>query len=288
MWLSEKALFLCARFLYRSPLCHTPTMKEAMADSDKFDSYRANESHHVLRIARRFGFSIQDKKLLDFGCGTGGMTRNYLDEGARQVIGIDIDDPSIARAQKQFSAPGLEFIVSGEDHIPLDDASVDAVISFDAFEHVTQPARMIAEIHRVLKPGGEAFLDAWTWYHPFAPHLFATMPVPWAHVIFSERTIMRTCRRVYDAPWYVPNAFDLDGNGQRKARYLQDEIPLTYVNKLLVRDFERILRASPFEYELHLIPFGSKYARWTRVFHRIPWLREFFVSEWCARLRRVR
>jgi len=68
-------------------------------------------------------------------------------------------------------------------------------------------------------------IGTWEWHRPFAPHLWSTMPVPWAHLIVSERTLLRACRRVYHAAWYVPTFHDFDVDGSRKHdRYTEDRI----------------------------------------------------------------
>src|SRR5262249_22952768 len=157
--------------------------------------------------------------------GDGAITPRYLGAGAARVIGVDIDEKGIARARERHSAGGAEFLPSAPDRIPLADGSVEVIVSYDVFEHIRQPAPVLAEFHRVLRDGGKVLIGTWGWYHPFAPHLFAAMPVPWAHVFFSERTVLRTCRRVYNAPWYVPTMHDLDECGGKRAdKYTEEEI----------------------------------------------------------------
>jgi hypothetical protein len=105
------------------------------------------------------------------------------------------------------------------------------------------------------------------------------MPVPWAHLFFSERTLLRTCRRVYHSPWYEPTLYDLDEHGRKRSdAYSADAISTQYLNKYLIRDFERVFRESGLEWRVYLEPFGSKWARWTRLFLRVPYLRELFAS----------
>ena len=122
-------------------------------------------------------------------------------------------------------------------------------------------------------------IGTWGWYHPFAPHLWAAMPVLWAHVFVSERTLLRACRRVYRSSWYVPIYHDFDSSDQRCAdRYTNESISPEYLNKYLVCDFERVFRESGLESQVLLEPFSSSYAAWTKPFLRIPFLREFFHS----------
>jgi SAM-dependent methyltransferase len=279
MWLSEKLLYTLARLLSRSEVCHSSEMKESLANADNYDRFRASRADLILRHAQRFGVEIRDRVVLDFGCGDGAITPAYLDAGAQEVVGLDIDAAAVARAQRRHGSDRVRFLVSGPGPCPLGPDSVDVAISYDVFEHVGDVPAALNELHRVVRPGGKVLIGTWGWYHPFAPHLFRAMPVPWAHVFFSERTLLRACRRVYDSPWYVPTMHDLDEAGKKRAdRFLEEEIPRSYVNKLLVRDFERIFAAGPFRAELFPMPFGSRYARWTRVFLRTPYVREFFTG----------
>jgi len=119
-------------------------------------------------------------------------------------------------------------------------------------------------------------IGTWSWRHPFAPHLWAVMPVPWAHLLVSERTLLKACRRVYHAPWYSPNRHDFDAAGRRLPdKYTETAISRDYLNHYLISDFEQAFRAAGFSCRTETIPFGSRYARWTRPFTRVPWLREF-------------
>src|SRR5262249_8494689 len=162
------------------------------------------------------------------------------------------------------------------DRIPLSDESVDVIICYDVFEHVAAPGRFLAECRRILRSGGAILIGTWGWYHPFAPHLWSTVAVPWAHVIFSEKTILRTARQVYWSDWYRPTMHDFDAEGRRIGdKYLAESIPESFLNKLLIRDYERVFAASGLDYVVHPRPFGSSYARWTKVFLHVPWIREF-------------
>jgi SAM-dependent methyltransferase len=287
MWLSEHILYRLAKRLYRTEACISSQMREAVEDKKKYDAFRSRKIPHIMEAAKRYGIPIKDKVVLDLGCSNGAITREYLTQGATRVIGIDVDQSAIDRARASFAVPQLSFHVSVNDQFPLPDASVDTIISNAVFEHVSRPRLVLDECYRILKPGGKMLLGTWGWYHPFAPHLFFTMPVPWAHVIFSERTILRTCRKVYQSSWYTPTMHDLDENGQKKPdQYGGDEISTDYLNKLLIRDFEKIFRASQFEYRLFPIPFSHPYARWTRIFLKVPGLREVITSFFWAVLQK--
>lgn len=275
---SESVLFGLAKLLYRTEVAHSTEMKQSLADWDNCHTYRASRIDPILEAAARHGVDIRGKDLLDLGSSDGSLARLYPERGAQRVIGVDVDADLVAQAKK-LERPGLSFAVCTTDEIPLPDECVDVIICYDVFEHVTQPAAVLRECRRVLRPGGQMLIGTWGWYHPYAPHLWTTMPVPWAHVFFSERTVMRTCRRVYNSPWYTPMACDVDEKGQKLPdKYTLEYIPEAYLNKLLIRDFERVFRESGLAYAVHPRPFSSKWARWTKVFLRVPWLREFVTA----------
>ena len=195
------------------------------------------------------------------------------------LVGVDIDGPAVRVAQEKYSSDRMEFHVSGVNNIPLSDNSVDTIFCYDVFEHVAEPTPILEECHRILRPGGQMLIGTWGWYHPYAPHLWSTMPVPWAHVLFSEKTMLRVCRRVYHSDWYVPNMHDFDENGQRKPdKFDYEEIPQDYLNKFLLKDFERVFRDCPLDYTMHQERFSSKWAGWTTPLLNVPLLREFFTA----------
>jgi SAM-dependent methyltransferase len=276
--LSEHILYWLAKRFYRTEYGQSNDMRVAFKTLDKNTSYREAQQSRVLAAALRYGVELADKVALDLGCNTGALTIQYLKAGARRVVGVDIDAAAVDAATARYGSSLVEFHVSGVTSLPLADQSIDLIICFDVFEHVSQPAAILAECKRVLRNGGQMLIGTWGWYHPFAPHLFATMPVPWAHVFFSESTVLRTCRRVFHSPWYVPNMYDLDVHGKKKDKYRQESISTDYLNKYLIRDFERVFRQSGLDWRVHLAPFESRFARWTRVFFGVPYLREFVAA----------
>lgn len=280
MWVSEQILFILAKMLYRTEIAHSTEMKNSLKCIDAYDTYRSkNEFNRIVKAAKSYGVEICGKSLIDLGCNDGAISVGYLDEGVSNVTGVDIDGSAIKRAQKLHTKPGLTFVISTLKKIPLEDECADVIISSDVFEHISHPVTILKELYRILKPGGQILIGTWGWYHPFAPHLWSTMPVPWAHVLFSEKTILHVCRRVYHSNWYVPNMHDFDSSGNRLPdKYTHEKISTDYLNKFLIRDFEKAFEESGFTYNTNLIPFGSRYARFTHFFLSNSWLREFFTS----------
>jgi len=279
MTLAESLLYALTKRLSQRNMGKSHKMTEALADENSYADYRAKCVDKVLDAARQYKVEWQDRDVLDLGCYDGAVSRGYLAAGARSVIGIDIDEPAVLSAQSTNTDDRIDFRVSGTKAFPVDDASIDTIFSYDVFEHVEHPAPILEECYRVLRPGGKLLIGTWGWYHPFAPHLWSTMPVPWAHVVFSEKTMLRTCRRVYESDWYVPNMHDFDKDGQRiPEKYTHESIPTSFVNKYLVRDFERTFRQSPLRYQIYPQGFRSRYAAWTKPLLHVPLINEFFTA----------
>ena len=279
MKISESILFAVASRMYRRNFGQSEEMVQALSDDDNYATYRRECLNKVLDAAKKYGVGFKGKDVLDLGCYDGAISSGYLDAGARFVYGVDIDAPAVKTAQQKFRDSRLDFRISDVKGLPLDDQTVDTIFCYDVFEHVENPAPILEECHRVLRPGGKMLIGTWGWYHPFAPHLWSTMPVPWAHVLFSEKTMLRTCKRVYQSEWYVPNMHDFDENGQRKAdKYTHESIPTDYLNKYLIKDFQKVFSESKLKYKINQERFSSKWAAWTTPLLSVPLLKEFFTA----------
>src|SRR5262249_22250723 len=157
------------------------------------------EIERVESALERYRLSLCERTVVDFGCHDGAMSKGYLKSGAARVVGVDVDEVALSRARAIHRHDRLTFMKSTVESVPIQDSTLDAVISYDVFEHVSNPPLIVKELWRILRPSGWVLIGTWGWRHPFAPHLWAVMPVPWAHLLVSERTLLKACRRVYHA-----------------------------------------------------------------------------------------
>jgi 2-polyprenyl-3-methyl-5-hydroxy-6-metoxy-1,4-benzoquinol methylase len=100
------------------------------------------------RFAKQF---VQGKRVLDIACGEGYGAAGLAKAGAASVVGVDISPEACETARQKY---GLDARAGNAQSIPLDDQSVDVVVSFETIEHVEDPAAFVRECVRVLVPSG--------------------------------------------------------------------------------------------------------------------------------------
>ena len=99
------------------------------------------------------------ERIVDLGCGPGFMTRELaLAVGRRgRVRGLDLSEPMLGLARRRCAElPAVELIVGDMTALDLPDGSLDAAVALQSLEYVPEVARAMAEIARVLRPGGRA------------------------------------------------------------------------------------------------------------------------------------
>lgn len=128
---------------------------------------------------------LRDLSLLDVGASTG-IIDHHLAKHFGMVTGIDIDAPAIEFAKNNWPANNLTFLVGDALNLKFADECFDTVVCSHVYEHVPDPERMFAEIHRVLKPGGSCYFAAGNRLVFNEPHynlpLLSLLPRPLGHL----------------------------------------------------------------------------------------------------------
>lgn len=125
--------------------------------------------------------------LLDYGCGNGAQTIAFVADFAR-VVGVDVEAGHVQEFADAVARLGLDDRVTPRYYdgrrLPLGDGEIDAVISFEVLEHVADEQESLAEIRRVLRPGGWLALTVPNRWWLFETH-GANLPLlPWNRVPF--------------------------------------------------------------------------------------------------------
>jgi 2-polyprenyl-6-hydroxyphenyl methylase/3-demethylubiquinone-9 3-methyltransferase len=125
-------------------------------------------------IVRVFGPSAQ--RVLDLGCGAGYLS-NYLATAGHCVTGIDTTAENLSVARAHDVTQTAKYEVGDACALPYPARSFDVVCAMDLLEHVTDPEKLIAEVGRVLRPGGVFFFH--TFNRTKAAHLIVIKGVDW-------------------------------------------------------------------------------------------------------------
>lgn len=132
--------------------------------NDRFDPFCLNKNQALRTFYKNLfnsflsGFSTE--KLLDVGCGTG-IYFDALSQISSVITAIDISPDMILIATKYCEQEGLNWIkpeTGTAEKINYPDGSFDVVTAIDFFHHTANTAEVVAEIYRVLKPGGYLFV----------------------------------------------------------------------------------------------------------------------------------
>lgn len=93
---------------------------------------------------------------LDVGSGPGNITSSLAAASGPDglALGVDISEPMLTRAVRNEAGPQVGFIRADAQRLPLRDNTVDAVVSLAVLQLIPNPAAALAEIARVLRPGG--------------------------------------------------------------------------------------------------------------------------------------
>ena len=140
---------------------------DATSERVSEDAYQSNAGDYLIYLFHiatyEFARShVTDKVVLDFGCGTGYGTHRLADS-ASHITGIDVAPGAVAFARERYlpqaerEGHALEYTRIDPvelSPLPFPDNNFDTVLSFQVIEHVPSVANYLAEIRRVLKPGG--------------------------------------------------------------------------------------------------------------------------------------
>jgi ubiquinone/menaquinone biosynthesis C-methylase UbiE len=127
---------------------------------DDLDQYHFEKLHHLLRLVDFDGHRGQS--VLEVGCGAGVDLARFAKGGAT-VTGVDLSSSAIDLARANLAQQGLtaDLRVADAEQLPFADATFDLVFAHGVVQYTAHPRRLIDEVRRVLKPGGEAVFQVY-------------------------------------------------------------------------------------------------------------------------------
>jgi len=249
------------------------------------------------------GFSdehINDKDVLDFGCGDGQLALFLASEKKpNSIIGVDLVEASIDRANASLrntsnidDQTDIKFAVGTANKLPVENQAFDTILAFDCLEHVMEPAPIFDEWFRVLKPGGHCLIEWFPYKGPWGPHMEALIPIPWAHLVFGQKAMFRAAEKIYDSPDFVPRHWDLDEAGNKKPNKWKNWSSFKeqdYINELDIAGFRQLASNAGFEisnYKTQSFTGSTLQRRVGTAMMKLPFVGEYFLSNAKIELRR--
>jgi ubiquinone/menaquinone biosynthesis C-methylase UbiE len=206
-----------------------------------------NHNHAAMEELNK-SYPIADKTLLDLGASVHGYALEAaVIKGVRRYEGIDLG------IERHWKSPRVEFVGDAgtvgqltqmnANRLEFPSGTFDCILSISTFEHFLDPAGVLAEMHRVLRPGAVAlvsFEPIWTSSRGHHLHHFGAISrlVPdWGHLFLDEAQMQRVLARQswpHDSPLTMEQAL----------RWIyQDD----GVNRLDIRKLKEVFRHSPFD-----------------------------------------
>lgn len=198
---------------------------------------------------------LQGKVALDLGCFTGGRGVAWFERYKLNFLtGIDVKQVFIDAATR-FAAlkkiPADYRVAQGEE-LPFEDNTLDAILSYDVFEHVQNVQFTLGECHRVLKKGGRLLVVFPSYFHPTEHHLALATRLPCIHYFFGARTLLQAYNEILEergesACWY-----------KRLSPHLEPWERGNTINGTTLAQFRRFIREHDWKVVLHSRkPIGS-------------------------------
>ena len=117
---------------------------------------RVEEGERLAELATAGLARVSEALVVDVACGPGTFTRPFAPR-VRRAVGVDLTPAMIEKARAEAARAGIaniEFVTGDVYTLPFADSVAGVVACGYAFHHMTEPARALAEMARVLRPGG--------------------------------------------------------------------------------------------------------------------------------------
>ena len=153
------------------------------------DNYLNDDASHLI-VDKQLIPTLMDlngKRIIDFGCGMGGMTLWYASKWDCEIYGVDIDSHHINVAKELKRKHGVTNVQFEKRNIvdnPLE-GKFDYIFLNDVVEHIREDylVNIFQQLSKALTPDGGIFVSYPPWKSPYASHLNHVIKIPWVQFL---------------------------------------------------------------------------------------------------------
>jgi ubiquinone/menaquinone biosynthesis C-methylase UbiE len=213
------------------------------------------EKQYLKCVINGVKFKFYDKKVLEIGCGQGGISTYFSVAGAKEVIGIDLNTYHLNIANKfkqkiekdlnRQNELNLKFLEMNAYDMKFEPGSFDVIIADNVFEHFMDTKLVLEQSFKLLKSGGVLVVPNFnSIYSKYGLHLKNGIKMPWANLIFSEKTICEAMQMLAKKDPSILKAYPGLINNPKKVKDLREYGDL---NSMTHKRFVREVKESGFK-----------------------------------------
>ena len=130
------------------------------ARNSVFESFAPGDEEKLAALLKRWDIG-PGMRIVEPGCGAGRVTERLADAvgPGGLVYAFDLSEEMIRRARARKLPGSVRFACGSVEAIPTEDALFDIAVCFSVFPHFSDPPAALDELHRVLKPGGQLWIN---------------------------------------------------------------------------------------------------------------------------------
>ena len=188
-------------------------MFEFHADRKRyFDIQALNSSQYILPFIESYFTIRKGMRVLEIGCGEGGVLKPFVDKGA-VCVGVEFDQTRIENGKKWLSEEiengKLSFVVKDiyDTTVEALGGKFDLIILKDVIEHIHDQSKLLARLKEFLTPGGIIFFGFPPWQMPFGGHQqlcqHSLSKVPYFHLL--PKPLYKSALKLFKEPAAVVN-----------------------------------------------------------------------------------
>ena len=196
--------------------------------------FQRHYEHSSASFWRRFGgqIDVSGKRVLDFGCGTGGMVHRLMTAGASSAVGIDLSRRATDYARERLGADwgdAAEIICGDVREQSLE--PFDLIVSQNTLEHVLDLPSVLDAVVANVVPGGDVYFGfSPLWHSPFGHHQYPSTRLPWHHLLGGDQVVLDAFERTTGAVYRTVYEAGFNKATPKDFRAAFDRLPVELVS----------------------------------------------------------